>query len=93
MDKVIEGKEQYAELCRLLAAQRYDAMLLPLVLGNGARFLNALIVQEKRWSSPTLEKRNYTASFIYTVYTVYKTLCPNGDTWKDKSQPQRQGEE
>jgi hypothetical protein len=37
-------------------------------------------VQQKRWTSPTLEKRNYTASCTYTVYTAYKTLCPNGDT-------------
>jgi hypothetical protein len=29
----------------------------------------------------------------YTVYTVYRSLCPNGDTWKGKSQPHKQGEE
>jgi hypothetical protein len=33
--------------------------------------------------------RNYTASF---TYTVYKHLCPNDGTWKDKSQRQKQGE-
>jgi hypothetical protein len=38
-------------------------------------------------------KNNYIASSTYIVYTVYKTLCPNGDTWKDKSQLQMQGEE
>jgi hypothetical protein len=48
---------------------------------------NALFVQQKRWTSPTLEKRNLTASCTYTVYTAYKALCPNGDTWKDKQLP------
>jgi hypothetical protein len=46
---------------------------------------NALIVQQKRWKSPTLEERIYTASFIYTVYTVYKILCPNVEPGKTKA--------
>jgi hypothetical protein len=35
---------------------------------------------------------NHYAKVPYTAYTVYKTLCPNDDTWKDESQPQKQGE-
>jgi hypothetical protein len=42
---------------------------------------------------PNARQKSYTASCTYTVYTVYKTLCPYGDTWKDKSQLQKQGEE
>jgi hypothetical protein len=34
MDKVMEKKEQHAELCKLLAAEGYDVMLLPIVLGS-----------------------------------------------------------
>jgi hypothetical protein len=49
-------------------------------------------VQQKIRKFPTLGKRNCTANFTYTVYTVYKNLCTNGDTWKDKSQPQKQEE-
>jgi hypothetical protein len=33
---------------------------------------------------PKARKGNYTASF-------YNTFCPNGDTWKDKSQLQKYG--
>jgi len=54
-------------------------------------FSNSLIVQQKKWTSPMPEKRICTASSIYTAYTPYTTLCPNGDTWKGKSQPQMQG--
>jgi hypothetical protein len=85
----MEKKEQHAELCKLLAAEGYDVMLIPIVLGSAKTLLNALIVQQKRWTSPTLEKRNYKASSTYTVYTAYKTLCPNDDTWKGKSQLQK----
>jgi hypothetical protein len=75
----------------LLAVEEYDVMLIPIILRSAAAgtLLNALIVQEKRWTWPTLEKRDKT----YTVYTVYKTLCPNDKTWKDGSQLQKQGEE
>jgi hypothetical protein len=38
---------------------------------------------------PLIEVLLYTAS---STYTDNKALCPNADTWKDKSQPQRQGE-
>jgi hypothetical protein len=38
MDKVIEKKEQYAGLCYLLAAEGYDVMLLPIVLGTAVHF-------------------------------------------------------
>jgi hypothetical protein len=55
-------------------------------------FSNALNEQEKKWTSPMPEKRNYTASYIFTAYTVCRTLCPNADTWNDKSQHQNQGE-
>jgi hypothetical protein len=32
-----------------------------------------------------LERVNYTASFIYTAYTVYKSFCPNDDTWQEST--------
>jgi len=34
---------------------------------------------------------NCIASSTYTAYTLYRTVCTNGDTWKDKSQAQKQG--
>jgi hypothetical protein len=93
MDKVIEKKEQHAELCRLFAAEGYDVMLLPVVLGSAGTLFKCLDRATKEMDIPNARKRIYTASSTYTVYTVYKTLCPNGDTWKDKSQLQKQGDE
>jgi len=60
--------------------------------GGLGHFSNALIVQQKRSTSPMPEKRSCIASFVYTAYTLYKTLCPNGDTWRGKGQPQKQGD-
>jgi hypothetical protein len=37
--KVIEKKEQDAEMCRLLAAEGYDVMLLLVVLGSAGTLL------------------------------------------------------
>jgi hypothetical protein len=34
----------------------------------------------KKWTIPVPEIRIYTASFTYTVYSVYKPLCPNDRT-------------
>jgi hypothetical protein len=51
-------------------------MLLPVVLESAGTLFKCLDRATRRWTVPTLEIRNYTASF---TYTVYKTLCPNGD--------------
>jgi hypothetical protein len=65
-------------------------MLLPVVLGSAGTLVDALIVQQKSWTFPTLGEINYTASF---TNTIHKTLCPNDDAWKGRSKPQKQGEE
>jgi hypothetical protein len=31
--------------------------------------------------------------FIYTAYTVYISLCPNDDIWKEKGQSQKKGKD
>jgi hypothetical protein len=41
--------------------------------------------------NPDARNKNLYSS-TYTVYTVYKTLCPGGDTSNYKGQPQKQGE-
>jgi hypothetical protein len=80
MDKVMEKKEQHAELCKLLAAEGYDIMLLPIVLGCAGTLFKCLdrATKEicldratKEMDIPNARKRNYTASSTYTVYTVY----------------------
>jgi hypothetical protein len=42
----------YMQVC----AKGYDVMLLPVVLGSAGTLLYALIVQQKRWTFPKLEK-------------------------------------
>jgi hypothetical protein len=42
MDKVIEKIEQHAQLWRLLAAEGYDVMLLPDVLGSAGKLFKCL---------------------------------------------------
>jgi hypothetical protein len=69
----------------LLAAEGYDVMLLPIVLGSAGTLFKCLDRATKEMDIPNARNRNITASSTYTVYTVYKTLCPNDDTWKDKS--------
>jgi hypothetical protein len=68
-------------------------MLLPIVLGSAGTLFKCLDRATKEMDIPNARKKNYTASSTYTVYTVYKTLCPNGGTRKDKKKLQKQGEE
>jgi hypothetical protein len=82
MDKVIEKPEQLAELCNMLAVEGYDVVLLPVILKSAGIFFKCLDRATKEWSFP-MPKRNYTASYIFTAYTVYNTLCPNDDLWKE----------
>jgi len=70
----------------------FGAVELPIVLGSAGTPFNVLIVQQKKWTFRVPGKRTRIASSTYTAYTLYKTLCPDGDTWKGKSQPQKEGE-
>jgi hypothetical protein len=92
MDKVTEKNGQYAELCKLLAAEGYDVVLLPVVLASAGTLFKCLERATNEMDIPNARKRNYTASYIFTAYTVCRTLCPNADTWKDKNLHQNQGE-
>jgi hypothetical protein len=56
MDKDVEKKEQSAGLCKSLAAEGYDVMLLPVVLGSAGTHFKCLDRAKKRWTSSTLEK-------------------------------------
>jgi hypothetical protein len=94
MDKVMEKKEKDAKICKLLTTEGLYAMLLPssIVLGSAGTYSNCFYRATKEMDIPNArKKRNYTASSTYTVYTVYKTLCPNGDTWKDKASCRSKG--
>jgi hypothetical protein len=51
MDNVIEKKAKHAELCKLLAAEGYEVMLLPFPREALGHFLTALIQQQNIWTS------------------------------------------
>jgi hypothetical protein len=42
MNKVIEKNDRHAELCRVLAAEGYDVMLLPVVLRSTGTLFKCL---------------------------------------------------
>jgi len=37
------------------------------------------------------EKRNCTESSTFTAYTLYSTLCPDENIWKDKANLRNKG--
>jgi hypothetical protein len=52
MDKIMEWKEQHAELCKLLAEEGYDVMLLPIVLGSAGTLFKCLDRATKEMGHP-----------------------------------------
>jgi hypothetical protein len=58
VDKVIEKKEQHAELCRLLAAEMYDVMLLPVVLESAGTLFKCLDRAAKEMDIPRVALRS-----------------------------------
>jgi hypothetical protein len=80
--------------CKLLVSEGYDVMLLPIVLRSLGTLCECLDRATTEMDIPNARKkkeRNYTASSTYTVSTVFKTLCPNGDPWKDKANRRSKG--
>jgi hypothetical protein len=73
MDEVIEKKE-HARLCKLLAAEGYDVILLPIVLRSAGTFFKCLDRATKEMDIPNARKRNYTASSTYTIYSLQKLV-------------------
>jgi hypothetical protein len=78
------GKKEHAELCELFFADGCDVMLLPVVLRIAGTLFNCLDRATGEMDVPA-KKRNYTASFTYTAYTVYKPYCPSDDSWKGRN--------
>jgi hypothetical protein len=90
MGKVKEKKYKHLDLCKIVAVEGYDVVLFPVVLGS-AEALCKCLGRATNILDPNTRKKNYTASYIFTAYTIYKPLSPNADTWKDTSQAQKQG--
>jgi hypothetical protein len=95
MDKVVEKKEEHAGLWNLLAAEGYDVMLLPIVLGcAGAPFKCLDRASKEMEISNARKKKLYSKLHLHGIHSfqnrVFQRLY---HTWKDKSQPQKQGKE
>jgi hypothetical protein len=70
MDKVIEKKEQHAELCRLLAAEAYDVMLLPVVLESAGTLFKCLDRATKEMDIPNARnKKLYSKLHLHSLHS------------------------
>jgi hypothetical protein len=60
-------------LFKLLAAEGYDVMLLPVVLGSAGTIFKCLDRVTKEMKVNARKHISYTASFTSTAYTVFNT--------------------
>jgi hypothetical protein len=71
MDKVMEKKEQHAELCKLLASGGYDVMLLPIVLGSAGTLFKCLDRATKEMDIPnTRKKKLYSKLYLHSIHSL-----------------------
>jgi hypothetical protein len=71
MDKVIEKKEQHAELCRLLAAEEYVVVLLPVVLGIAGTFFKCRDRATKEMDIPNARKKNlHSKLHLHSIHSL-----------------------
>jgi hypothetical protein len=68
MDEVIEKREQRAKMCKLLAAEGYDVMLLPVVLGSAETLFKSVDRATEKTNIPMFAKRKYSKLHLYSVY-------------------------
>jgi hypothetical protein len=72
-------------LGKLLAAEGYDVLLLPVVLGIVGTLFECLDRATNDMDNPNPKKKLYSKLHLH-IYTICKVLCPNGDTW-EKQKP------
>jgi hypothetical protein len=71
MDKVMEKKEQHAELCKLLAAEGYDVTLLPIVLGSAGTLFKCLDRVTKEMDIPNARKKKlYSKLHLHSIHSL-----------------------
>jgi hypothetical protein len=71
MDKVMETKQQHAELCKLLAAEGYDVMLLPIVLGSAGTLFQCLDRATKETDIPNARKKKlYSKLHLHSIHSL-----------------------
>jgi hypothetical protein len=68
MDKVMEKKEQ---LCKLLAAEGYDVILLPIVLGSAGTLFKCLDRATKEMDIPNARKKKlYSKLLLHSIHSL-----------------------
>jgi hypothetical protein len=71
MDKGTEKKGQHAELSRLIAAEGYDVMLLPVVLGSAGTLFKFLDRATKEMDIPNARRKKlYSKLQLHCVYCL-----------------------
>jgi hypothetical protein len=71
MDKVTEKKEQHAELCKLLAAEGYGVVLLPIVLGSAGTLFECLDGATKEMEIPNARKKKlYSKLHLHSIHSL-----------------------
>jgi hypothetical protein len=93
MNKVTEKKEQHAELCKLLAAEGYEVMLLPVVLGSAGTLFKCLDRAKKEMDIPNARKKKlYSKLHLHSTHSL-QNLVSQRRYLEDKSHLQEYGEE
>jgi hypothetical protein len=71
MDKVIERIEQHAKLCRFFAAEGYDVMLLPVVLGSAGTLFRCLDRATTEMDIPNARKKKlYSKLHLHSIHSL-----------------------
>jgi hypothetical protein len=91
MDKVMEEKEQHAELCKLLAAEGYDVVLLPIVLGSAVALFKCLDRATKEMDIPNARKKKlYSKLHLQPTKCCVPTAIPGETKARNKRNNKRQ---
>jgi hypothetical protein len=58
-------------MCKLLATEGYDVVLLPVVLESAGTLSNALNEQQKKWTSPLPEKKKlHSKLHLHSIHSL-----------------------
>jgi hypothetical protein len=86
MDKVMEEKEQHPELGKLLAAEGYDVMLLPSVLGSAGTLLKCLERATKEMDISNARSRKlYGKLHLHSIHSLQNLVSPTAIPGKTKA--------
>jgi hypothetical protein len=90
MDKVMEEKEQPAERCTLLAAEGYDVVLLPIVLGSAVALFKCLDRATKEMDIPNARKKKlYSKLHLHSIHSLQNVVSQQ--RYLERQKPETRG--